>query len=120
MHHVGSLAYLQVDTSRAHNTVGYATSSFGRVHWLGFSPFFDDLLLAVADSGFTIWQAQGGELGHQPLFESRFTEVFYNTGCWSPTKPGECRWAPCPVPLRLAHELAFKLSVVNVLGHRPC
>ncbi|GAB4817587.1 hypothetical protein N2152v2_004633 [Parachlorella kessleri] len=77
-----------VDTSRTHNTVGYATTSFGRVRWLGYSPFFDDLLLAVADSGFTIWQDQGGELRQQPLFESRYSEVLYSTGCWSPTKPG--------------------------------
>ncbi len=106
---------MQVDTNRAHNTVGHASSSCGRVRSLAYSPFFDDLLLAVADSGFLIWQDRKGELGQQPLLESRFSDVLYTTGCWSPTKPGAGACS-CAAGFAGSREAGGGASSVSLLG----
>lgn len=81
------LPHPQGDSNRSHNAVGHASSSCGRVLSLAHSPFLPNALLAVADCGFLVWQA--GETLGEPLFESRFSEVYYTCGCWSPTKPGQ-------------------------------
>ena len=102
---------LQGNVEWAHNTVQLTAGHTGRVAALAFSPFFRDALLAVGDSGFTVWRVPasgsssgggGGGGGSEasaagtasaapwlPLFESPFSPAMYTCGCWSPSKPGE-------------------------------